>query len=62
MQASAFTVYCLRCDVLTGPEVVENKNQQYSKNYAEMQEDCSRQPHGTAKRVTVNDPMQQHAY
>ena len=61
MQAGAFAVNRLRCDIVIGPDVVENEGQQYGKNYAELQENGISNFVLAAKRVTVNDPVQQHA-
>jgi len=62
VQAGAFAVDRLRCDIVFGPDVVENKGQQYGKNYAELQEDRIADLVIAAKPVMVNDPVQQRAY
>jgi hypothetical protein len=62
VQAAAFAVYRLRSDIVIRPDVIENEGQQYGKNHAELQEDCVPNLMIAAKRVTVNDPVQQHAY
>jgi hypothetical protein len=61
VQAGAFAVNRLGCDIVIGPDVVENESQQHGKNYAELQEDCISNLMIAAKRVTVNDPVQQRA-
>ena len=62
MKAGAFAVNRLRSDVVVGSDVVENESQQYGKNYAELQEDRISNLMIAAKRVMVNDPVQQRAY
>jgi hypothetical protein len=37
MQASAFAVNCLRCDIVIGPDLVEDESQQHGKNNSELQ-------------------------
>src|SRR5215472_1014002 len=61
VQAGALAVNRQRCDIVIGPDVVENEGQQYGENYAELQENGISNFVVAAKRVTVNDPMQQHA-
>ena len=62
MQAGAFAVNRLGCDIVIGPDVVENESQQYGKNYPELQENCISNLMRATKPVMVNDPVQQRAY
>jgi hypothetical protein len=62
VQAAAFAINRLRSEILIGPDVIEDESQQYGKYYAELQEDGISNLMITAKRVTVNDPVQQGAH
>jgi hypothetical protein len=62
VEAGAFTVNRLRCDIVIGPDVVENERQQYGKYNTELQENRISNLMIAAKRVPVNDAVQERAY